>query len=54
MQLVGPHDEAVAQTAVGHNAEHFKIGAAIRCALAAGVAFAAVHVRLDRASLSYL
>src|SRR4051794_32246355 len=52
VELVRPQHEAIAQAAVGHDAEDLQPRAAVARPLAAGVAIAAVHVRLDRAPVA--
>ena len=54
VKLMGGKDKTFAKAAVGHDAEHFEIRAAIGGAFPAGVAIAAVHVGLDGASIAGL
>ena len=54
MQLVGWQQEPFAHAAVLVHADHLEAFAAISPALAAGVAFAAIHVRLNRAAVAGL
>jgi len=52
MQFVGGDDKPLAHPAIGHHAQHLQIRAAVARPFSAGVAMAAVHVRLDRAAVA--
>ena len=52
MELVGTDDEALAKAAVGVDAEHLQLLAAIAASAAAGEALEVVHVRLDGAAIA--
>src|SRR5438094_243358 len=54
MQFVSWDDKAIAQAAVGHDAEDFQLSAAVAGAFAAGDAGAAVHVGFDGAAVAVL
>ena len=54
MKFVGADEEPFAQAAVDHHADDVERIATVAAAFAAGIAFAAIHVRFDAAAVARL
>jgi hypothetical protein len=54
MQFIGSHSKPLAKATVDHDSDHVQLLATVGIASPAGITLAAVHVRLDAASISWL